>query len=151
MRPTGKTPVFVTTLDPRVTLEFVATDAAMAQLQTVFNKLDESGSSQFVLIDAGKNILEAALSLVEADKGKFNTGKAWREKIENVAKAFKQQLVTTNISPDDKAQKPAKPVRSVKRDPKDWQLTLQPVFEKTAPAKLKEVSFQPSHKCTIAR
>jgi hypothetical protein len=60
MRPTGKTPVVVTTLDPRVTLELVATDAAMAQLHTVFNKLDESGSSQFVLIDAGKDVLEAS-------------------------------------------------------------------------------------------
>jgi hypothetical protein len=155
MRPRGQTPVVVTTWDPRVTLEFVATDPAMAQLQTVFDKLDESGSSQFVLMDAGKNVLEAALlaqapSLVEADKGKFNTGKAWREKIENVAKAFKKQVATTNAAAADKAQKPAKPVRSVKRDPKDWQLTLQPVFEKTAPAKLEEVSFQPSHKCTLA-
>jgi hypothetical protein len=38
----------------------------------------------------------------------------------------------------------------VKRDPKDRQLTLQPVFEQKPPAKLEEVSFQPAQQCTIA-
>jgi hypothetical protein len=89
---------------------------------------------------------------VEADKGKVDTGSMWRAKLENVATLFKDKVATANVTADNKAANSAAkkpPVRSVKRDPKDWQITLQPVFEKVTPKGLEDVAFQPQHSCEL--
>lgn len=153
-------PIVVTLSKPQVTIELTATDAGLAQLQPVWDKLEESGKDFFVLVAAGPStLLDPALiatsgkpGLVAADAGKIDTGSAWRAKLENVATLFKEKVATANIAPDAKAaatpeKKPA--VRSVKRDPKDWQITLQPVFEKVTPKSLDEVAFQPQHPCEL--
>ena len=159
-KPPKGTPVVVTTSDPQVTIELSATDAGFAQIQTVLDKLSESGSSSFVLVDVGKSaLLDAAIlqesgkaGLVEADKGTFDTGASWRAKIENVATLFKDKVAAANVKPDDKAPKAGAkkaPTRSEKRDPKEWQITLQPVFERTTPVKLDAVAFQPNQWCEL--
>ena len=153
----GKVPNLVSISSPQVTLQLTAVAEGLTQLQQVFAKLDDNASNQFVLVDIGKDaLLDAAIiggsgkpGIVEADKGRFDTGKAWREKLENVATLFKDKVATVNLTPQDKAAKP-KPVGSEKRDVRDLQITLQPVFEKTTPTRLDDVAFQPTHSCELA-
>jgi hypothetical protein len=155
----GGTPVLVTTNSPQVTLQLTATDEGMAQLKNVFAKLDENGANQFVLVDIGKDaLLDAAIiaesakpGIVVDDKGKFDTGKAWKTKLENVATLFKEKVATVNVPPADKT--PAanrKPVPSQRRDSRDLHITLQPVFEKVPPKSLDQVAFQPTQTCQMA-
>jgi hypothetical protein len=159
-KPPKGIPVVVTTSDPQVTMELVAKEEMFPQLKTVFDKLEESGKNLFALVDVGKNaLLDPGLiaqsgkpGLVETDKGKIDTGSAWRAKLENVATLFKDKVATANITADNKAASSAAkkpPVRSEKRDPKDLQITLQPVFEKVTPKGLADVAFQPQHSCDL--
>jgi hypothetical protein len=153
--------IMVTTSDPQVTIELVATKPVDTQLQAVWDKLDESGSSRFVLVAAGKSaLLDPALiaesgkpGIVAADVGRIDTGAAWRARLENVATIFQTKIATANVTPAAKAAVPPgkKPPqeRNVKRDPSEWQITLQPVFENTAPTSLVDVAFQPLHPCEL--
>jgi hypothetical protein len=100
----SKVPGLVSTNSPQVTLQLTAVADGLAQLQKVFAKLDENASNKFVLVDIGKDaLLDAAIiagsgkpGIVEADKGRFDTGAAWREKLENVATLFKDKVATVN-------------------------------------------------------
>ena len=153
----GKVPSLVLTNSPQVTLQLTAVADGIAQLRQVFAKLDENASNKFVLVNVGKDaLLDPAIlassgkpGIVEADKGRFDTGAAWREKLENVATLFKDKVATVNLTPQDKAAK-QKPLSSEKRDTRDLQITLQPVFEKATPTRLDDVAFQPSQSCELA-
>jgi hypothetical protein len=160
MTPGKHTIAFVTIQAPQVTIQLSAVDAGMAQLETVFAKLDESGAKSFAIVAIGKEaILDPALvaasgkpALVAGDVGKIDTGAAWRAKLENVATLFKDSA-PVNQTPASKApgagaKRPA-PVKSVQRDSADLRISLQPIFEKTVPTSLDAVAFRVGQNCEM--